>query len=198
VKDAELLREFVDAFAKFDEMFLSSDFPGADRLPLEMDGGSDDSQWAYPKWKVAAIHTDAAALTELYRQVPGPLPPLYEQLLLSYRWFEVDLTGVVTLLANPPGPGLLHVAGQISKDPALTDVLFPLGMIPFGRADGGSYDPVCFDTRRRSRDGDCPIIRFEHESILCDSQIGDSSLIADSFRSLIEAVVSKALHRPTT
>ena len=184
--DAQLLGEFVRAFEKLDDLVSSQ------AIPPELDNGMDDSQWARPKWKPAAIATDPAALGDVYERLPGRFPPLYEQLVLSYRWLEVELGGVVSLVANPPGPSLVTLLSKITKDPILANVLFPLGLIQFGRAPGGNYDPICFDTRRRHADGDTPIVRIEHEAILCDDRLGESRELAPSFRSLVESIIVKA------
>lgn len=127
----------------------------------------------------------------MYAAVPGPFPPLYEALVLSYRWPEVDLGGFARLLGNPPGPSLKGLVGEITRDPVLTDVLFARGLVPFGRASD-RYDPVCFDTARRRPDGDCPVLRVEHEAALCDGRIVEQWEMADSFRLFVEVVVAGA------
>ena len=189
MSDSELLAAFIHAFEKLNDLVAQ------ELIAPELEAGMDDSQWARPKWKPAAIRTDPLALDEIYRRLPGRFPPLYEQLVLSYRWIEVELDGIVTLLGNPPGPTLAGLEAAINADSALVEVLFPVGMIPFGKAPGGSYDPICFDTGRRRPDGDCAVVRVEHEAISCDARLGDSWEVASSFRFLAESVVAKAAGR---
>lgn len=191
--DEDLLPDFVAAFGKLGDTVLYEALlePGA--LPPELiAGGQENSPWARARWKPAPIRTDPAALVELYEKLPGRFPPLYERLALSYRWLEVDLVGFVTLWSNPPGPSLSLLLDKLRADPRFVEVLFPLGFLPFGKASGGSYDPVCFDLHRRNADGDCPVVRVEHEAVLCDGRIGDQWELADSFRTLVQDVVVKA------
>ena len=85
----------------------------------------------------------------------------------------------------------MALSSRITADPILFEVLFSHGLIQFGRAAGGSYDPICFDARRRRTDGDMPIVRLEHEAILCNERLGDSWEVARSFRLLVESVIAK-------
>jgi hypothetical protein len=71
-------------------------------------------------------------------------------------------------------------------------VLFAHGLIPFAKASGGSYDPVCFDARGRHKSGDTPVVRVDHEEILCNSPLGTTRTIAPSFRDLVGTVVARA------
>lgn len=186
MSDADLLERFVRSFQEFDELLAN------EPVPQELDGGLDDSRWARQKWKPVAIATGPAALAEVYRKLPGRLPPLYESLVLSYRWLDVELGSVVRLLPNPPGPTLQGLLINITADRAFVEVLLPLGLIPFGKACGGSYDPLCFDTKHRNAEGDCPVLRVEHEAVLCDLRLGETRRVTASFRDLVELVIGKA------
>jgi hypothetical protein len=60
-------------------------------------------------WKPVNLETDPGALEPLFAKLPARFPPLYEHLVLSYRWADVDLQRF-TLLANPPGGELSGIA----------------------------------------------------------------------------------------
>jgi len=182
--DDALLARFIDSFGNFD------DFRALDPVPTELNGGTDFER-GYPKWKPAAIATDVSALKDFYARIPGPLPALYEQLALTYRWLEVYLGDSLRLLANPPGPALRGLADSIAVDPVFVEILFPLGLVPFGKA-GDIYDPVCFDLRSPVGEGDCKIVRVEHESVLCDGRVGETWLVSDSFRALVATLANGA------
>jgi hypothetical protein len=186
--DEKLLQRFVAAFESFDDMV------DLDRreLPPKLQNGLDDSERAHPIWKPGAIVTDVEALKAAYKTIPARFPPLYEQLVLSYRWLEIDLRGFVALFPNPPEASLASLISKITADQLLLRVLFPLGLIPFGKASHDNYDPICFDTARRRADGDCPVVQIEHESVLCDDRIGDSWQRFESFRGLVESVIASA------
>ncbi len=188
MSDEKLLQQFVDAFERLDELLALDDTPA--EMLVEQTTETWDS-WNEPRtWKPMRRETDASALEPLYLKLPGFLPQLYEQLVLHWRWLEVDL-GSLVLWANPPGPGLTKLAATLWRDPVLTATLIPAGYVPFGRSTI-DYDPLCFDLNRMNADQDCPIVQFEHEAILCHSEIGAQAERWPSFRALMTEVVASA------
>ncbi len=95
------------------------------------------------------MQTDAYALEPPYAKVPARFPRLYEQLLISYRWAEVDLQSF-TLLANSPGEGLSGLLQHIMKDKGLWETLIPNGYIQFGKGPDMDYDPVASISARET------------------------------------------------
>jgi len=188
MSDEKLLQQFVDVFERLDELLALDDTPA--EMLVEQTTETWDS-WDEPRtWKPMRQETDASALEPLYLKLPGFLPQLYEQLVLHWRWLEVDL-GSLVLWANPPGPGLTKLAATLWRDPVLTATLIPAGYVPFGRSTI-DYDPLCFDLNRMNADQDCPIVQFEHEAILCHSKIGAQAERWPSFRALMTEVVASA------
>jgi hypothetical protein len=124
------------------------------------------------------------ALSALVPRLPARFPPLYELLVISYRWPET-LLGPVSLLANPPGPDLTGLADEIFRDPALTEALHTAGHLQLGRVNGGGSDPICFDTTRQRADRDAPIVRINCAEILRNGGIRIVEEIAPSFRQLV-------------
>ncbi|HXV81466.1 MAG TPA: hypothetical protein VEG60_16435 [Candidatus Binatia bacterium] len=141
------------------------------------------------RWSPIAFATNTDALSALYKVIPGRLPRLFEQLLLSYRWLRVDIHEV-TLLGNPPGPGLSGFQQEMMRDPHLYPALLSNRLVEFGKAAGGSYDPICFDLKR-TKTGDCPIVRIEHEAVLVNGRATVLNEVAPNFRALVQRV-SKA------
>lgn len=151
---------------------------------VSMDDGIEPQEDSQPR----AVLTQPAHLKPLYAVLPGVFPPLYEQLVLSYRWPDAELP-LVEMLANPLGADLEGLLKQIQQDQGLWDALAPNGYIQFARGAGHSYDPVCFDTRQSQKDGDCRVVRIDHEEILCNYRIQEVAEVAESFRSLVLATV---------
>jgi hypothetical protein len=131
----------------------------------------------------------------VYAKLPAHFPRLFELLVLSYRWAEIDL-GTYRLLANPPGSDLTGLLRQISKDPSLWEALLPAGFMQFGMGPDMDYDPVCFDIKTRKQGGDCRIVKIDHEEILCNNRVKVVSELAPSFYQLVLQTIERAKKAP--
>ena len=183
-KVAGLLHRFVEAFPLLDDLEWYEDAP----LPTGL-SCSEPVDSLPQRWKPAQINTPADALCDI-RKGRQPLPSLFEQLATSYRWLEVDL-GVCRLLANCPANALTPLATEMFNDPILNNTLLPAGFIRFATAPNGCYDPICFELSRM-QGYDRPIVRLNHESILTNDNVGETTTVFDSFRELVIAVINSA------
>ena len=175
-----LLERFVSSFQKYDEMdFL----PELDPIALQLATGQPD-KFGGLHWKPVKFTTDSSPLDVLYEKLPARLPPLFETLVISYRWAEVDL-GSYRLLANPPGVDLSGFLREISRDPAIWSSLRQAGYIQFAKGHDMDYDPVCFDLNVRKNNREYEIVKIDHEEILCNSRIKVVRKMAPSFRELV-------------
>lgn len=175
-----LLERFVSSFQKYDEMdFL----PGLDPIALQLATGQPN-ELGLLRWQPKPIATDSSQLDILYEKLPARLPPLFEQLVLSYRWAEVDLQSY-RLLANPPGVDLSGLLCEISQDPVIWGSLQQNGYIQFAKGHDLDYDPVCFDLSARKKNGEYEIVKIDHEQILCNSRVKVVKKMAPSFRELV-------------
>jgi hypothetical protein len=143
------------------------------------------------RWAPVKCNTDPRHLDALYARLPGRLPPLYERLVLSYHWEEVDIR-CCTLLANPAGPDLDRLFREISRDAALWTQLSQSGYIQFGKGSGGDYDPICFDLKSRKKSKECKVVRINHEEILCNNRIKVFAEVAVSFEELLLRAIKLA------
>jgi len=190
--DEELLEKYVATFSRLDEMVVDvAWFPAAATLVV------DDDLSDFKYWKPLKLETPPTKLEEIYVKLPARFPKLFENLVLSYRWAEIDL-GTYTLLANPPGPDLNEFFRQISKDPGLWEALIPAGFIQFGKGPDLDYDPVCFDIKTRKQGGDCRIVKIDHEEILCDNRVKVVAELAPSFYQLVLQTIERAKQRPSS
>lgn len=189
--EEELLAKYVATFPRLDEMVVDlAWFPPAEGLVV---GDSDLAD--YKQWEAIKVETPAQQLEQGYAKLPARFPRLFELMVLSYRWAEVDL-GTYTLLANPPGPDLNEFFRQISKDLGLWDALIPVGYIQFGKGPDLDYDPVCFDTKTRKQGGDCRIVKIDHEEILCNNRVKVVAELAPSFYQLVLQTIELADKAP--
>jgi hypothetical protein len=186
--DDELLQRFVGTFEKLDDLTVWETDPISQRLAV----GAPD-RYGFDKWRHIQVNTASPLLEPLYAKLPTRFPKLFELLILSYRWAEVDLM-TYRLLANSPGPDLAGLLEQMSKDPAIWGALLPAGYIQFGKGPDMDYDPVCFDIKSRKKNGDCRIVKIDHEEILCNNRIKLVAELAPSFRHLVLQTIEQA-HR---
>jgi hypothetical protein len=161
----------------------------------------------FPKGKRPyPFRRERAALEAFYAALPfglSPLPPLYERLILSYKWGKptpggYDLRaneescGGYSLHASFGGESLTPLLEAVRKDAGLWDALVPQRLFPFGRGGCQSYDPVCFDLSQRRNDGDCPVVGIDHEEILCNYRVKVVVELAPRFRDLVSNTITEA------
>jgi hypothetical protein len=183
--EESLLRSFVASFEKLDDMRRMD---GVEPVSPELFVGDVD-EYGRTRWRPVEVSTDRGSLGPIYSKLPAKFPHLYELLVLSYRWAEVDLR-VFTLMANPPGPSLNRL---LERDPHLWGFLLKRGFIQFGKGPGGDYDPVCFDFGSRKKKGrDFRIVKIDHEEILCYERLKVSKELAPSFEELVRATIKLA------
>ena len=161
------------------ERWLRPDEP----IPASLNNGTVN-EYGFPEWSPARQHIDAGNLESIYETIPGRLPGLFEQCLMSFRWLEVDLP-MLALLPHPPGPRCDGFVSQVVRDPHLYPTLFRERYVQFAKAESANYDPVCFDLRRKRKD-DCPIVRIDHEWVLIHQRVEVVKEIAPSFRDLLD------------
>lgn len=95
----ELIDRFVSAFRKLDDMLA---FEREDIKSKFVQGEPDQHGFRY--WQPKKVSTDPSALEPIYAKIPARFPPVFEQLVLSYRWAEIDLVDY-RLVPNPVRPG---------------------------------------------------------------------------------------------
>jgi hypothetical protein len=186
-KSVSLLERFVSSFEKLGPLVLDEAFDyEAWKLKQVPPGKTGCERWAPVK-----CETDRRYLDALYGKLPARFPPLYELLVLTYRWEEVDIRRC-TLMANPAGPNLDGLFLQMSRDATLWTQLSRSGYIPFGKGSGGDYDPVCFDLKTRKKSSDCRVVKINHEEVLCNNRIKVVDEIAPSFEALVLQTINLA------
>lgn len=187
-QDTALLRQFVESWSRVGVLW-------DDEVPAELAAAPDEYGGTY--WRPIAAVTNRSALENLYAGLGLPglgatrLPPLYEQLVLSYRWAAVDLK-LCSLLPNMPALDLGPLLDSMLQHRNLRETLQPNGYFLFGQGLDRTYDPVCFDLRHRQRNGDCRVVQLDHEAILCNHAVQETSELASSFRDLILQTIRDA------
>jgi hypothetical protein len=81
---------------------------------------------------------------------------------------------------------------EIFRDQVLAVTTLRNGYIQFARPETGSYDPICFDARKRGANREFAIVRLDHEEILCNERIREVEKVADSFFKFASDIVGRA------
>lgn len=136
--------------------------------------------------------TERESLREIYSRLPAKFPVLFEKLLLNYRWSSIWLYGAFRLLdSTDDKPDLSGFLGEIFKDENLVTPCLQNGYIQFAFAYD-RYDPVCFNTNKRTSANDFEIVRLDHELLLQRSKIKAIKTLAPSF----ELLMAGDYHQP--
>jgi hypothetical protein len=112
------------------------------------------------------------------------LPEPYRSLLRYFRFPEFELLGFESFSNFGDGSDN-DIAVAPFKDRALREWLVPRGFIHIGRPSTGSYDPICFDLARETKEP--KIVRFDHEDILLVRAQIEPVVVAGSFMELVGA-----------
>ena len=152
---------------------------------------SEPDEHGMVTWKPRKTEPEPALLEPLYAKLPAKFPPLFETLLLTYRWAEIDLQKY-RLLPNPPGPDLQGFFQEMSSDKGLWEALIPAGLVQFGRGPDIDYDPVCFDISSRKKNREMRVVKIDHEEILCNHRIKVVAEFAPSFEALVQSTIDLA------
>jgi hypothetical protein len=135
---------------------------------------------------------DSAPWVEpLQQRLPRRFPVSFGSLVTRYAFPAFDAGGI-TFFANTGDQLLDELAVAIFNDPNIAHVTHAAGFIQFARPESGSYDPICFDARRSANNREYPIVRLNHEDILCRNEIGSPTNVAGSFYHFVSDFVRRA------
>ena len=189
---SRLVEEFVACWEKLDGFHIGENL---DNYASQFSTG--EMTQLDEKWRPVRQQSSSEMLDSLYAKLPARFPPLYEQLVLTYRWPAVDL-GSYRLVGNPLGTDLFGLLQNMLRDNFLSTFLLKNGYIPFGKGPDIDYDPVCFNLRARKRDGEFAITKLDHEEILCNERIKVVGQLAPSFEQLVLNTIEVSKNKIST
>jgi hypothetical protein len=82
-----LLAEYVACFEKYDEL---SHNPTLYPITASLSVG-EPNEYGRVHWRPRRTDPDPSLLNSLYARLPARFPPLFERLLLTFRWANVSL-----------------------------------------------------------------------------------------------------------
>lgn len=156
-------------------------WPG--KLPDLMRDSSITPSEDWVGWRPIPSTVTDADLDALERETGLAFPPLYRD-FLRYRHF-VDLTEVGVRFERH----LCHDWRETLRKAYLRswprELVLDVGLLPFGDESFMDAGPVCFDTRHRIVDGDCPVVFWDHEWVGSNKEI---RLMFSSCRKMFECL----------
>lgn len=152
---------------------------------------ADPDEWGRVAWRPRRTETKVELLDSLYAKLPARFPPLFERLLLTFRWAKVDLK-TYTLMANPLDSDFQAFFTEISGDRGLWEVLLPAGYLRFAKGPDIDYDPICFDMNSREKSREMRVVKIDHEEILCNHRVKLVAELAPSFEDLVQSTIDLA------
>ena len=139
---------------------------------------------------VAVLPLDNGTLLErLELEAAVRLPDSYRSLISRFDFGSFDLGGI-SLYGTTASEDYESVLVAPFRDRHLYDVVRAAGFVPFARPITGSYDPVCFDTRKAASHHEYPIVQLDHEQALCYARAKALHTLAGSFRELAARFVN--------
>lgn len=172
--DAEWIAAIVDGWAELEpfpqevktaESGLELDDGG---IPLDMVFGPIVSGEA--RWTTIPSTVTEAEVVAFEHLLGGPLPPLFHLYLTCRHHLVQHLFGDPVLLwpTLPSDAQLLRLSSLVEGNA----VLVRHGYAPFAQYAEG-YGVLSFDLRRRTADGECPVVGHEIDRIDADLRGGD-------------------------
>jgi hypothetical protein len=134
---------------------------------------------------------EAPWVADLERMLTKRLPASFSSLIKRYSFTPFE-SGGLYFYANMGTDDADEMSVAIFRDRLIAEATLKAGYIQFARPDTGSYDPICFDTRSAVSNREFPIVRLDHEQILCYDRIYVSERVADSFFRFAADIVGRA------
>lgn len=134
-------------------------------------------------------HDHSGGIASLEQRLPGVLPSSFRSLVTRYS-FPVFEAAPLEIFGNTGEDNSDDWRHRLFADKVLSSVLLANGYIQFARPDTGSYDPICFDTKRKRSNGEYPVVWIDHEGILCYDKIIVRTETTPSFVHLVQAYLA--------
>jgi hypothetical protein len=124
-------------------------------------------------------------IAPILNKLQAKYPPSFLSLVTRYVFDSFDINKV-RLFANRGDNSRNDFSLAIFKDNLIFQTTVSNGFIQFAKPSDGSYDPICFDIRKRNKTGECQIVRLDHEMILQHDQVKVIEIFAESFTQVLE------------
>jgi SMI1/KNR4 family protein SUKH-1 len=137
------------------------------KMPSEMHDTSIAPSNDWIGWKAIPSTVTDLQLDALEEDLELRYPPLYRDFLQFKHFYE--LGSLVRFVEHPVDAWEKNL--REAYQAWVPQRIVGIGLIPFGDETMMDAGPVCFDTRSRSADGDCPVLFWDHEWVGMDKEI---------------------------
>ena len=129
-------------------------------------------------------------IDKITNRLPTKFPPSFMSLISRYIFDDFE-AGKIWFYANR-GDGSEEELGQsIFRDEIISRVTINNGFIHFAKSSDGSYDPICFDIRKRKNNGEFHVVKLDHEVLLQFAKIKVKENICSSLLEYMELHLQK-------
>jgi len=156
---SRLVRDYVDAAVAHLRRLNLMRSPGG--VPDSMLDPSIPPSQDWVGWKPMPSTVMDGDLDGLERETGLRFPPAYRDFLKCLHFIDLTEVGVRFEQHMPQNWCETLRAAYFKSWPRET--ILDVGLIPFGDETQLDAGPVCFDTRCRLADGDCPVVFWDHE-----------------------------------
>ena len=141
--------------------------------------------------KTVTIDSSAGSqwVEEFEAKLPFKLPRSFYLLISRYDFPLIELERLAIFGTRPNEDGVGRIDVESLKDKVLAPFLHANKLIQFGRPNELDYDPICFDFRGSKSRSECPVVRVDHEQILCNNRLKIKGPVASSFADLIQEIM---------
>ena len=126
-------------------------------------------------------------IANLEEKLSKRYPRSFISFVTRYRFPSFEIGGI-RFFANTGLNTEDELAPEIFRDSIIFSTLTTNGYIQFARPAKGSYDPICFATNKPAKNREYPIVRIDHEQILCYDRIGKPQPLFQSFLHFVHDV----------
>ncbi len=131
------------------------------KLPDAMRDDSIAPSEGWIGWRPIPSTVTDEDLNSLEQETGLAFPPLYRDLLKYQHFVELTERGVGFERHLPNK--WMHTLRTAYFSSWPRERILDVGLLPFGNERFVDAGPVCFDTRQRAADGDCPVVFWDHE-----------------------------------
>lgn len=131
-------------------------------------------------------HQNPDWILGIEKRIGRTLPETYRDLVARYSFAPLEI-GPVVLFSNLGDQSFNDITSAPFRDPILSPWIIHAGYFHVACTSLENYDPVCLELCEAQYPKQCtPVMKFDHEAILCGRPPVSREIISESFLGLLE------------